>query len=509
VSQHRSVWLATSDQPPYPTLDADVEVDVAVVGAGLVGLTAAMLLQRDGAHVAVVEAARVGAGTTGNTTGKVTSQHSLTYADLVKQHGEDRARLYAEANEQAIGVVASLAEETAADCRFERAPAYVYAETAAERADIEAEHAAAVRLGLPATLTTEIDLPFEVALALRFDDQAHIHASRYTAALARAIAARGGRVFEHSRAIGIEERPDTGVVHTEGGDVRAEQIVVATLIPFVDRGGFFARARPNRSYGIAARLTQDAPAGMHINVGSPTRSTRPWVDGDRRGLIVVGESHPTGEGDQTPARWGELERWTRDHFEVESFEYRWSAQDYTTVDDLPYVGRSPRAARTLVATGFRKWGLTNGTAAAQMLADIVAGRDNRWLEAFDATRIGGAKAVKKLVEDNVHVAGRFVGDRFARLHPGPVDDLQPGEGGVVDIGGDAVGAYRDPGGDVHAVSLTCTHLGCTVRWNQAETSWDCPCHGSRFSHDGSVLNGPAVRPLKQVEVPPEEGTSAH
>ncbi|MBN2622624.1 MAG: FAD-dependent oxidoreductase [Acidimicrobiales bacterium] len=500
MSQHRSVWLATSDAPAYPALAGDVTADVAVVGAGITGLTAALLIQRGGRRVVVVEAGRVGGGTTGHTTGKVTSQHSLIYRDLIERHGEARARLYAEANEQAIDVIARLAEETEADCRFERAPAYVYAETADQRGAVEAEHAAALRLGLPATLTTEFDLPVDIAVALRFDDQAHIHASRYTAALARAIVAGGGEVFEHSRAMGIEERRDEAVVHTEGGDIRAPQVVVATLLPFVDRGGFFARAQPGRSYGVAARLRGDAPAGMHISAGSPTRSTRPWVDGDRPGVIVVGESHPTGEGDQTPARWGELERWTREHLDVESFEYRWSSQDYVTVDGIPYVGRSPRMARTLVATGFRKWGLTNGTAAARMLADLVDGRDNPWLEAFDATRIGGAAAVKKLVEANVHVATRFVGDRIARLRPASVAHLEPGDGGVVDLDGHTVGAYRDPGGELHAVSVTCTHLGCTLRWNGAETSWDCPCHGSRFSYEGAVLDGPAVRPLERIDV---------
>ena len=503
MSLHRSVWLAAQEQPSYPALDGDVEADVVVVGAGITGLTTALLAQRQGAEVIVLEADRVAAGTTGHTTGKVTSQHGLTYDRLVNDHGEHRAGLYAQVNQRAIATVASLVEETSADCQFERAPAYVYAETEAERGQIESEHAAAVRLGLPASLTTEMDLPFEVTLALRFDDQACMDAARYAAALARTLTARGGRVFENTRAIGVKEPSDRALVHTASGDVRAHQVVLATLLPIADRGGFFARARASRAYGIAVRLGTPAPAGMHINAGSPTRSTRPWVDGEGRGLIVVGESHLTGSDEATPARWGELERWVREHFAVESIEYRWSAQDYTTVDQVPYVGRSPRMSRTLVATGFRKWGLTNGTAAAEMLADMVAGRDNPWLEAFDATRIGGARAIKKLVEENVDVAARFVGDRIARLRPGSVADLGAGEGAIVDLDGHTVGAYRDAHGDIHAVGVTCTHLGCTLRWNHAETSWDCPCHGSRFSHDGAVLQGPAVRPLERIEMEPK------
>ncbi len=500
MSEHRSVWLATSEQPSFPALDQDLDVDVAVVGAGITGLTAALLLQRDGASVALIEADRVGAGTTGGTTGKVTAQHTLTYAALIDKHGEDKARQYADANQEAIDTVERLAAEASADCQLERAPAFAYTQVADGRERLEAEHAAAVRLGLPATLTTDIDLPFPVELALRFDDQAHFHPGRYTAALARTLAANGAQIFEHTRATDVDERLDHAMVRTRGGDIRAGQVVLATLLPFVDLGGFFAKASPSRAYGIAARLRNDAPAGMHINIGSPTRSTRPWIDGDRRGLIVVGENHPTGHGEAGPGKWGALERWAREHFDVESFEYRWSAQDYTTVDEIPYVGRSPRMTRTFVATGFKKWGLTNGTAAAQVLTDLIAGRDNPWVQVFDATRIGDADTVKKLVEENVHVGKRFVKDRVARLRADTVAHLQPGDGGMVEIDGDTVGAYRDATGAVHAVSITCTHMGCTLHWNGAETSWDCPCHGSRFATDGGVLNGPAVESLDGIDV---------
>ena len=340
-------------------------------------------------------------------------------------------------------------------------------------------------------------------MALRFDDQAHIHPGRYVTSLARAVVARGGQVFEHTRAVGVTERSTHAVVRTTAGTVRADQVVLATLLPIVDLGGFFAKSRPTRAYGIAARLGGDAPRGMHIAIDSPTRSTRPWNDGGRPGLIVVGEGHPTGHDDASPARWGDLERWTRQHFAVESFDHRWAAQDFSTADGIPYVGRSPRSKRTFVATGFAKWGLTNGTAAAAMLADQIAGEENPWLEAFDATRIGGAEALKQLVEQNVHVGTRFVTDRIGRLRAGSPADLAPGEGGVVRTGRRAVGAYRDPEGVLHAVSITCSHMGCTLHWNAAETTWDCPCHGSRFSIAGDVLDGPAVRNLDRIEIDPD------
>jgi glycine/D-amino acid oxidase-like deaminating enzyme/nitrite reductase/ring-hydroxylating ferredoxin subunit len=500
MSQHRSVWLATGDHPTFEPLRSDLDVDVAVVGGGITGLTTALLLQRTGASVAVIEADRIGAGTTGHTTGKLSSQHGIKYQQLIKTAGEEKARIYAQANQQAIGRVRELAEEIGADCNYEAAPSFLYTTSPDGASDLEAEHEAAVRLGLPSSLTTVTDLPFPVEQALRFDDQAHFHAARYTAALARTLAERGVQIVEHTRAVGVAEEGDRATVNTEHGDVRAGHVVIATLLPFLDRGGFFAKVRPKRAYGIAAVLRSGLLTGMHMTIGSTTRSTRPWVDGDRRGIIVVGEDHETGTTDAEPARYGALEDWARSNFDVESFEYRWSAQDFIPADGMPYIGRSPRSSRTFVATGFQKWGLTNGTVAAEILTDLLGGRDHPWLQAFDATRIGDPSTFKDLAKDNLKVGAHFVGDRLLRLRSDSVEDLAPGEGGMVKVDGKTVGAYRSPAGTLHAVSLTCTHMGCTVKWNSAETSWDCPCHGSRFDCDGAVLNGPAVRPLSQVEV---------
>jgi len=500
MSQHTSVWLATADIPTYPPLDRDLDVDVAVVGGGITGLTTALLLQRRGARVAVIEAHGIAARTTGRTTGKLSSQHGMNYAQLLKESGEEIARTYAQANQEAIGTIERLAAEIDADCDIVRTPSYLYATDPAEVDSLREEDEAARAVGLPSTFTTETDLPFEVAGAVRFDDQAHFHSGRYASALAQAVAAGGGTILTGTRAMGVEEHDDGATVQTEGGSVRATHVVVATLIPFLDRGGFFAKMRPKRAYGIAALLETPPPAGMHMNVDGATRSTRPWiVDGEMRGLIVVGEDHETGHDDPSPRNFGNLEGWAREHFPVASFEHRWSAQDYYPVDSRPYIGRSPRTEHVLVATGFKKWGLTNGTVAAQILTSLVQGEEHPWLHAFDATRIGDAKAVKDLIKDNLHVGARFVGDRLARLRADSIEHLEPGHGDIVEVDGDTVGAYRRPDGSICAVSATCTHMGCSLKWNAAETTWDCPCHGSRFDTSGAVVQGPAVNPLERLE----------
>jgi glycine/D-amino acid oxidase-like deaminating enzyme/nitrite reductase/ring-hydroxylating ferredoxin subunit len=505
MSEHQSPWLAGLAEPSWPELDGELEADVVVVGAGIAGLTVASLLVRDGFRVVVLEAHRVGGGTTGHTTGKITSQHGLIYQELVDLHGEERAAAYGLANEEAIRHIESTVEELEVDCSFRRMPAYIYTTDPRRQADIEAEGAVAQRLGLPANLTTDIDLPFPVAMALRFDDQALFDVGPYLAALATRCSSGSGLVFEGSRAVGISEKGDRVTVRTAGGRVTARTAVITTLIPFMDRSGFFARMAPSRAYGVAAVLASGGLTGMHINVDHPTRSTRPWETEQGTGIVVVGEDHSVGHRQARPGRWGELERWARDHFDVTSFEYRWSSQDFETVDRMPYVGRAPLMRNTYVATGFRKWGLSNATAAAQIIADLVAGRDNARAEVFAANRVGDARAIARTSLLNLHVAGRFVGDRMKRLNAPSLDTLERGEGALVRAGGQTIAAYRDPEDNLHCVSPTCTHLGCTVSWNHAEKSWDCPCHGSRFDVDGTILDGPATEPLPPIEVEQGQG----
>ena len=500
MPQHESAWLAGVDRPERLPLATSIRADVVVVGGGITGLTTALMMQRAGRQVALIEADRIGSGTTGRTTGKVSSLHGLNYARMIERHGLDTAKAYAEANQWAIEAVSDLANEVQQDCTFVRAPAYVYTTEASGRADIESEYVAAQRLGLPATLTETTDLPFPVEVALRFEDQAHIDVGPYVVGLADLFEAAGGHLFERSRAMSLTETLSTATVKTAAGTLTADHVVIATLIPFLDRGGFFARMKATRAYGIAATLSSGRLEGVHINTGSPTRSTRPWSEDGQAGLVVVGEGHPTGKGNASEGRWKELENWAASQFDIDSFRYRWSSQDYTSVDEIPYVGPSPLTKNVSVATGMRKWGLSNGTVAARILSDRLTGQENPWAETFSSTRIGDGKSLVQLAARNVDVARDMVVGRLGRLAAPALETLDPGEGGIVRCDGEAVAAYRDPDGGLHCVSATCTHLGCTVEFNAAETSWDCPCHGSRFDVAGRVLTGPAVDPLSPIDL---------
>jgi glycine/D-amino acid oxidase-like deaminating enzyme/nitrite reductase/ring-hydroxylating ferredoxin subunit len=495
TSAEASLWLQTAPPTDYPPLTADLPVDVAVLGGGITGLTTALLLKREGARVAVVEAGRVGGGVTGCTTAKVSALQSTIYSTIGRRHGEEAAAAYAAASLAGVEQVGSLAAEEGIECDLERRPAFTYAADQSERTSVEQELEAARGAGLDAMLTAGADLPYSVPAAVRLDDQLQFHPVRYAQGLASAVAGGGSLVLEGTRALSVSEGSPCRV-GTAGGSITAGQVVVATHYPLLDRGVFFARLKPQRSYCIAARVKGELPNGMSINAGSPTRSVRSYGD-----LVIVGgEGHETGASDATPERYRRLEQFAHAHWDVESITHRWSAQDPTAYDHLPVIGRyTPVSSRLYVASGFMKWGLTIGTFAAMILRDLLAGRDNPWARHFDPNRLS-LRSVPELVEMNAKVGIDFVGDRVKPAEAGSVADVPAGEARVVRDGIGKTGVYRDPGGAVHAVSLRCTHLGCLLRFNAAERSWDCPCHGSRFDVDGGVLEGPAVSPLARRDV---------
>ena len=488
-----SLWVGTSPVTAYPRLGGDRRVDVAVVGGGVVGLTTAHLLRDAGASVAVLEAGRIAAGTTGYTTAKVTSLQGTTYSSLTERHGAGKARLYADANEAGLRLVRALVDQLGIECDLTTQASYTYTEDPGQVQAIADEAAAAQSAGLPAEFVTDTGLPWPVEAAVRLGDQAQFHPRRYCQGLARAVVEAGGEVFEHTRVLDVDDGSPCRV-ETEHGVVTADHVVVATLLPFWDPGGYFAKAHPSRSYVIAVRAAEPVE-GMYLSAGSPTRSIRTAEGGEW--LVLGGDSHHVGSEEETGGYYTDLEEWARQRFTVDEVGYRWSSQDYVPVDGVPYAGRSARAERVWVVTGLRKWGFGNGSAAAMLLRDSILGRENPWTELYDAARADVVRSATTFIKENAKVAGHLVGDRLANLVPPGPDTIEPGDGGICRLDGDTVAAFRDDDGTLHAVSPACTHLGCLVRFNRAERSWDCPCHGSRFGTDGRVLQGPAVKDLER------------
>jgi len=496
-----SPWLDdTPAGPTRPALNRDLDVDVCVIGGGITGLTSALLLSEAGQSVAVLEMDRLGAGVTGYTTAKVSALQSTVYDELQSKFGAEGARIYAEANSAAVGLVEKIAAEHAADCDFRRKPAYTYTRDAQQVPQLEKEVAAARQAGLDVQLVRETELPFPVEAAIRLDDQAEFHPRKYLLGIAATLESRGVQLFEKTMATAVREDDDACTVSVEGGRVRSRHVVVATHYPFLDRSLFFARLEPKRSYAIGV-YADSSVEGMYISTDQPTRSIRSHPTPLGELLIIGGESHPTGEEPDTERRYANLEKWAREHFSVRAIPFHWSAQDNMPADGMPYIGAyTPRSKRLWTGTGYRKWGMTNGTVAAVILTDAILGRENPWMSTFDPNRVKPLAAAKALVKENVKTGLHFFGDRLNRGDKGGLDSLAPGEGGLVNVDGEKIGAFRREDGTIDAVDPVCTHLHCHLNFNDAERTWDCPCHGSRFGTTGEVIQGPAVKPLDRRDV---------
>lgn len=492
-----SFWIDSTPDTNFTEFRDNVVVDVAIVGGGIAGITAAILLKRAGKTVAVVEANHLAKGVSGHTTAKVTSLHRTIYADLIKKIGLEKARIYGDSNQAAVEFVANMVAQEQIDCDFSRERAYTFARYPDDLAEIEAEVDAAIKLGLPATFVSETSLPFPIAGAIQFENQAKFHARKYLLHLANQIPGNGSYIFEDTRVKTVEEGKPCQVI-TNKGTVNATDVIVTTNLPILDQGLFFAKTYPKRSYIVGAHIdSAKAPEGVHIGIGNDSHSIRTTPTPDGLLLLIGGAGHKTGAVVNTEQNYLELENYGLSNFGIESFDYRWSSQDMVSFDRVPYIGKlTPVNQHIYVATGFSLWGMTNGTMSGMLLSDMILGKENPWAELYDATRatpfISGTS-----IKENADVAKHWIADRFKGLQDSSLSEVSNGEGKILSIDGEKVGAYRDESGTVHAVSAVCPHLGCIVEWNSAEKSWDCPCHGARFNCEGEVLRAPAVKNLDQ------------
>ncbi|MCK9246899.1 MAG: FAD-dependent oxidoreductase [Anaerolineaceae bacterium] len=495
LGESRGYWNATATTTEFPALGGEQNVDIAIVGGGIVGVTTARLLKDRGWTVALVEARRVGRQVTGQSTAKVTSQHGLLYQTLEEKFGEHRARLYGEAQEAAVRLIGDLVERHHIHCDLTSSQAYTYTLDSDQVAQLEKEVEVTRRLGLPASLVHECEMPFEIAAAIRFDQQLQFHPTNYVAGLAATLPGTGSHVFENSRV--IEWEPNR--VITDQGVVNARYIVMATHLPLGQVGAYYSRAFPNAEPVIAARINDDIQ-GMYLSAAEPSYSIRchRQESGDLY-AIVAGSTFKPGHPDEEQHQFEAIEEWLRKNFVVGPVTHRWVNEDYVSMDNAPLVGwSSSMGADYLVATGFAGWGISNGTAAAMMLCDLVDGIENPWLELFDSKRfkplIGGRKFLKESASVASHLVTGYLSRKLSSY-----DELERGKAAIMSIEGHNIAAFRDEDGAIHAVSAVCTHMGCIVGWCENDRCWDCPCHGSRFALDGEVLHGPAVRPLKVMK----------
>ena len=499
----RSVWM-TAALPQFAALEENIETDICVIGGGIAGLTTAYLLSKEGKAVVLIDAMEIGEGETGRTTAHFFPPDDR-YFEIEDAFGEDKAKLVAESFEQATALVETIVEEEGIDCEFERLSGYLFSLDPDGYANLDKEFEAARKAGVEVNKRERIPgLSFDSGPCLQFRNQAQFHPLKYLKGLVEAFRRNGGIIYNRTRALEIKRRNKTFHVVTERGAVGAQAVVVATNTPFNDRLVMHTKQAAYRTYVVGIRVPKGlVPRILLWDNGDPyyyVRLTTPDDKSEHEILIVGGADHKVGQDEHPAHRYDEIETWARQHFPMAgSVDFRWSGQIMEPSDGLGYMGRNPMDYKNVyIITGDSGNGMTHCTAGAMLVTDLIMGRNNSWLDLYDPSRtaIHGMSEFLKELGNTVAQYGDWVkgGDVASP------EQISPGEGAILRKEEQRIAIYRDGDGKIHALSAACTHLGCVVSWNAAETSWDCPCHGSRFSVTGQVLHGPAATPLEAVQL---------
>lgn len=476
----KSVWSRNYKIKEREALKSDIEVEAVVIGAGITGLLTAYMLKERGINVVVIERGKILSGNTKNTTAKITIQHDIIYNKLIKEFGEENAKRYAKANQLAIETYNDIIEANKIDCDFKREDAYIYSLNNSRK--IESEYKAAIKIGIDAELVDEIEVPFKIAKAVKFKNQAQFNPIKFLNYIAKDLT-----IYEDTTAIDIEE--DT--VITKHGKIKAKSIVVATHFPIINVPGYyFLRMHQERSYVIALENAQIVN-GMYKDENTAGYSFRRYKD-----LLILGGSDKRTGNNESGGCYNNLREFAKKHYPTAIEKYNWSAQDCMTSDGIPYIGvYSKEMPNVYVATGFNKWGMTSSMVSAIIISDMITGEENDLCKIFSENRFDITASIKNLVRDGIETAYNFIAQKIS-LPMETIENVNNGEGETIIYNGEKVGVYKDNDGKIYTVSTKCPHLGCELKWNVDDLSWDCPCHGSRFDYKGNLLDSPAIKELK-------------
>lgn len=497
-----SYWLKNSNLNKFENvLDKDIKTDVCIIGAGMLGITCGYYLTKEGYKVTIIERDEVASKVTGHTTAKITSQHGLIYHYLAKNFSVDFARKYYEANEEAINNIEQIVNENNIDCDFERQSTYIYTTKKEELEKLSEEYDSLKMLDINANYKNNIELPIKIEGAIEFLNQAQFNPTKYIESLANKIIKNNGEIYTNTLCQDIKKDGNVYEVFTKYNKIQAKHVIIASQYPSINAPGFyFSKMYQASSYVIGFETQSKLFNGMYINVENPTFSFRTVKDNDRKLVLLGGAGHKTGEDVNYESTYGVLEQYAKTLYPDANILYKWSTRDCITLDKIAYIGQfSKLMPNVYIGTGFNKWGMTTSNIAANIIKDKIMGNENKFEEIFESTRVEPIKNKGEMKNMIVDTTKTIVGDRIKKEYL-ELDDIKNNDGGIIQIDGEKVGVYKDNQGKVYAVKPVCTHLGCMLKWNNADKTWDCPCHGSRFNYDGKSMYNPAIKDLSKVDI---------
>ncbi|MGN8647002.1 FAD-dependent oxidoreductase [Gracilibacillus sp. HCP3S3_G5_1] len=496
----QTIWLE-SNLKSFDALTESIETDVTIVGGGITGILSAYLLSEQGMRVVLLERGRLLHGTTGHTTAKVTAQHGVLYNELLQHVGLENTQKYYQSQAEAIQFIRQITEQYKISCQFDQQDAILYTNDEQNKQKLEDEANAYQKLKISGELNDAIPFSIPHKSALIMYEQAQFHPTDFLKILVEKIEENGGTIFEDTTAVDIDYQNKVVVRTARNYNVLSDHVIVATQFPFYEGQAFYStRMYPSRSYVLGLTSNHNYPGGMYLDIDQPKRSIRYVKHENETIWLLGGESHKTGQYNKENTNpYHDLQSFGAQYLDVKNWQYKWSTQDFITLDKIPYIGSlNKRHPNVYVATGFRKWGMTNSVVAAHLLSDLIMNRDNPYKELYQPQRFHADPDIKKFISYNSNVTKEFVKGKLTVNNEHK--DLKPETAIKRKHDGQIVGIYKDKQSRIHAVDTTCTHLGCECNWNQTEKSWDCPCHGSRFSYDGTIIEGPATKHLKKIDL---------
>lgn len=531
--KHLPFWLDNDEYLEFPSVTGETKVDVAIIGGGIVGITTGLMLKKQGFKVAIIESKTVASDVTGSTTAKITISSNLIYDNILSNSGIETALKFKDANILAFDKLSEIINEYKIDCDYKKIPLYIYSTDKSNFKEIEKEYKALKKLNIDADLTDDFQMPFNeesfnkfnkdnankennknnknsknnvnnvnnvknenkddniVNKAIRYNNQAVFHPKKYCNELVKLIPGEGSYVFEKTKVIDIEKNKINKVI-TEKGNVQAESIVIATNSPIYDPDASLSYMSPIKSYILGVYIKEKLPDSMFVDI-NPFHTYRkaPTEKGDL--LILAGEHHLTGQGEDTINHFKKLIEYTEKKFNIDSIEYFWSNQDNKTVDGIPVIGETSQKG-IYVATGFGSWGLVKATLAGMMLTDAISNKENDYTKTFSPKRFKKQPSIKKRCQSSFNT--KDLSKEELKIVNDEILDLKPDEARIIELSERGVSIYKDLNSNVFALQANCTHFGCRLSWNSAEKTWDCPQHGSLFDYKGNSIHGPAIRNLK-------------